>query len=217
MIYFQDRQQAGNLLAEKLSDHAKDNCVIVSLSEGGLVVGLEIAKKLHCAVYLLVTEDIVLPGEHEPISTMSSAGTYTLNSQLSAGELEALNSDYLTVIEQQKRLAFQKLNRLSDSEAKIPKSLVKNHVVIFVSDGFKNGLSLDVAADFIKPLLTKKLIVATPLASVGAVDKMHLLADQIECLGVPDDYMTTDHYYENNQLPEHEKLVQDMENIILNW
>lgn len=217
MRYFEDRAAAGRILADKLEDYSKQNCVVVCLSEGGVVVGLEIAKRIHASMYLLVTEDITLPGETEPVSVVSSAGTYTTNNQFSTGELEALNADFHTVIEQQKRLAFQKLNRLSDVESAIPKELVKNHTVIFVSDGFRNGLSLDVAADFIKPLTVKKLVVATPIASVSAVDKMHLLADEIACLGVIEDYIDTDHYYKNNALPEHQKLVNTMENIIMNW
>lgn len=217
MRYFANRQEAGKLIAQKLARYNKENCVVVSLSEGGVVIGAEIAKALHTALFLLVTEDVSLPGEEKPLATMSTAGTFTYNNEYSTGELEALNTDYRTVIEQKRMMAFQKLNRVDGGEGEIPKKLLKNHTVIIVSDGFRNGLSLDVSADFLKPIKTKRIIVATPVASVEAVDKMHLLADEICCLATIEDFMDTDHYYQDNKLPEHKKIVDTMKNIILNW
>ncbi len=114
-------------------------------------------------------------------------------------------------------LAFQKLNRIGDTESKIPKMLLKNHVVIFVSDGLRNGLSLDVAADFIKPIKVKKIITAVPVASVPAVDRMHLLSDEIRCLSVVEDFMEVDHYYKENSIPEHTEIIKTMNEITLNW
>lgn len=218
MRYFADRQEAGRIIAEKLKSHSQENCVVVSLSEGGVVIGAEIAKELHTALYLLVTEDVELPGEEQkPVATMSSAGTFTYNNEYSTGEIEALNADYHSVIEEKRMLAFQKLNRIGEEGSDIPKKFLKNHTVIMVSDGLRNGLSLDVAADFLKPILTRKVIVATPVASVSAVDKMHLLADEICCLSTVENFINTDHYYQNNQLPEHKVIIDMMKNIILSW
>lgn len=217
MRYFANRQEAGKIIAQKLEPHSKENCVVVSLTEGGVVIGAEIAKALHTSLFLLVTEDVELPGEQNPLATMSTAGTFTYNNEYSTGELEALNTDYRTIIEEKRMLAFQKLNRIDGEEGSIPKKLLKNHTVIIVSDGFRNGLSLDVAADFLKPILTKKIIVATPVASVPAVDKMHLLADEICCLSTAEEYIETDHYYQDNKLPDHQVIVETMKNIILNW
>lgn len=217
MRYFANRQEAGRLIAEKLLPHNKENCVVVSLTEGGVVIGAEIAKALHTSLFLLVTEDVSLPGENKPLATMSTAGTFTYNHEYSTGELEALNNDYRTIIEEKRMMAFQKLNRVDGEEGNIPKKLLKNHTVIIVSDGLRNGVSLDVAADFLKPIKTKSIIVATPVASVPAVDKMHLLADEICCLSTVEDYIDTDHYYQDNKLPEHQTIVETMKNIILNW
>lgn len=206
------------MLAEGLKKYKSENCAVIALSEGGIVVAIEIAKKLHSSLFLLVTEDVRLPGEeHKPVATISSSGSFTYNNEYSTGELEAINSDYHTVIEQQRMLAFQKLNRVGDDEARIPKMLLKNHVVIFVNDGLRNGLSLDVAADFIKPIKVKKIITAVPVASVRAVDRMHLLSDEIQCLSVVEDFMETDHYYKENLMPEHNKIIETMKDITLSW
>jgi hypothetical protein len=55
------------------------------------------------------------------------------------------------------------------------------------------------------------------VASVPAVDRMHLLSDEIQCLSVVEDFMETDHYYKENAMPEHTEIIKTMNNITLNW
>jgi putative phosphoribosyl transferase len=217
MHYFKNRTEAGLQLADQLLACKGQQCAIVSLSEGGVLVGVEIAKKVHSSLYLLMTENIKLPGENDPVAVMSSAGTFTYNDMLSAGELEEIKSDYHQVIDQERLQTFQKLNRIIGKDGEIDKNLLKRHIVVLVSDGLGTGLSLAVAADFMKSIEVQKIIIATPIASVKAVDKMHTLTDEIFCLGVTDNYMGTEHYYENNDLPPHQTVVNLMQNIVLNW
>jgi putative phosphoribosyl transferase len=217
MRYFNDRSEAGKILAQKLTEYKAKSCSVVCLSEGGVLVGYEIAKCLHASLFKLNLENVLLPGEPKPVGTLSSEGTFTYNSEYSKVELEGINMDYHSLIEQNRYDAFQKLNRGSQKQGHIPKKMLKGHVVIFVSDGLKGPLELDVAADFIKPVEVDRLLVAVPIASVPAVDRMHLLADEIHCLGVIEDYMNTDHYYEKNDLPRHQEIIEMMEKVVLKW
>jgi putative phosphoribosyl transferase len=216
MRYFSDRKTAGQMLAQKLNGkYTEGECSIVCLTEGSVIVGIEIAKVLHCGIYLLVTEDIELPGEKDPIGTISSSGMFTYNlNDYPSGELEYINADYHTVIDQNRMLAFQKLNRITSQDSTtIPTSYLKNKNIILVSDGLRHGLSLDVASDFLKPISIKSLVVTTPIAAVEVVDKMHLVADKIYCLDVVENFINTNHYYENNSMPDHKTIIETMEKI----
>ena len=73
------------------------------------------------------------------------------------------------------------------------------------------------AVDFLKPVRIKKLVVASPVAAIGAVDKLHVLADELHILDVKENYMGTDHYYEDNEIPSHDETVEKINQIILNW
>ena len=73
------------------------------------------------------------------------------------------------------------------------------------------------ASEYLKPIKIKKLVMAVPFASVSAVDLMHVMADEINCLNVLEDIISINHYYDDNRLPPHEKVVQIIEDIILNW
>jgi putative phosphoribosyl transferase len=217
MRYFKNRAAAGRMLAEKIRIKPEDNPVVVSLSEGGILVGAEIAKRFHTSLLLLTTKDIHLPMEPEAIASMSAAGTFTYDSKLSAGELEELTAEFRSVIDQERLQTFQKLNRIVGKDGIFDIEQLKKHVVILVSDGLNSGLSLDVASDFMKPIKVKKLIAAVPISSVPAIDRLHLLADEIYCLGAVENYLSTDHYYEENQIPDHKTVVEIMKNIVLNW
>jgi len=99
----------------------------------------------------------------------------------------------------------------------IRRDLLYGHNVILVSDGLNSGISLDAAQDFLKPIKIERLIIVTPLATVQAVDRMHIIADEIVCLDVVENYMNTNHYYDDNKLPSHETIVKTIETIVLNW
>ncbi|HZM64401.1 MAG TPA: hypothetical protein VFB59_04680, partial [Candidatus Saccharimonadales bacterium] len=99
----------------------------------------------------------------------------------------------------------------------IRNDLLKDHNIILVSDGLANGFSIEIAIDFLKPIRTKKIIVATPLASIAAVDRMHILADDIFCLTVVEDYITTDHYYDVQDVPSHDLVIKTIEEVVSHW
>ncbi len=216
-MYFTDRNQAGQQLAAKLTDYRYENTAVVALSDGGVIIGAEIAKALHCVLTMLLTEEIKLPGELNAVAVVNQDGGFTYNNMFSAGQLEGFAAEYRTYLEQEKEQKFHAINRLLGEGGLIRRDLLYGRNVILVSDGLANGLSLDAAADFLKPIKIEKLIIATPLASVPSVDRMHLMADEIVCLSVVENFMDIGHYYENNTMPEHEALIKTIETIVLNW
>lgn len=217
MRYFKDRAEAGQLLAEKMKDYAGVNCAVLALSEGGAVIGAEIAKQLHASLFLLPMEDIILPRELEPLASMSAAGTFTYNHSLSAADLEEITIESRAVIDMIKLETFQKLNRVISKDGPIDKQLLKRHVVIIVSDGLSSGLSLDVVADFLKPITTTGLIVASPLCSPPVIDRIHTMTTDMHYLDVVDSGFPLSHYYSDNTIPDHASVVELMQNISLEW
>ncbi|NTW61105.1 hypothetical protein HGB24_00210 [Candidatus Saccharibacteria bacterium] len=217
-MYFENREQAGQVLAaELLAKYRYDDCVVVALSDGGVIVGEQIARSLHCLITMLLVEEIEVPGESVSYGGVSQSGNFTYNGMFSAGEVEEYNSEYHNYFEQQKQYAFEKINRLLGDGGIINNDMLRDHVVILVADGFDTGSSLDVAVEFLKPIRIKRLVVATPISTVQAVDKMHILADEIHILDVKENFMGIDHYYNQNTIPSHEETIAKINQIVLNW
>lgn len=217
-MYFESRAEAGaKLAAPLLEKYRYENCVVIALSDGAVLVGEEIAAALHCVLTLLLIEDIEIPGESLSFGGVSEAGGFTYNGMFSAGELEEYTSEFHGYLDEKKREAFQRINRLLGDGGLIDKAMLLDHTVILVADGLDNGASIDVAMDFLKPIRTQRIIVATPVASVPAVDKLHMSADEIHILDVKENFMGINHYYTDNTVPSHEETVAKINQIVLNW
>jgi predicted phosphoribosyltransferase len=217
-MYFENRAQAGQLLAvELLEQYRYENCAVVALSDGGVLVGEQIAAQLHCILTMLVTEGIDVPGESMSFGAVSQAGNFTYNSEFSTGEIEEYTSEFHGYLDDQKRQAFSRINRLIGDGGLIDTAMLRERVVILVSDGFSDGAVLSVALDFLKPIHIQKLVVAAPVATIPAVDQLHITADEIHILDVKENFMGTDHYYDDNTVPSHEETVAKINEIVLNW
>jgi predicted phosphoribosyltransferase len=216
-MYFKNRAQAGKKLARKLEEYRNQDVIVIALSEGAAIVAAQVAMHIHSNMLLFLIKDIMLPGEHDAIAGLGSTDTFVYNSMFSAGQLEEMTTEFHQYIDQERINKRHEMNVLMGHEGQIDKKLLRHRVIILVSDGLSTGSSLNVAGEYLKTVAIKKLVVATPLASVAAVDRMHLVADEIACLSVTDNYMFTDHYYDDNTVPGVEDVFKVMRNISVNW
>lgn len=218
-MYFESRSQAGAILADQvLEKYRYENCAVVAIGEGGVLIGEQIAVKLHCVLMMLLSEGIEIPGESLSIGAMSQSGQFTYNSQFSDGEINEYTSEFHGYLEEKKREAHQKMNRLLGDGGIIDKDMLKDRVVILASDGFGDDLSvLDVALSFLKSVRIEKLVIAVPFCGVAAVDKLHMTVDEMHILDVKGNFMGLNHYYEDNTLPSKEETIAKINQVILNW
>lgn len=217
-MYFESRQQAGQHLAgELLERYRYENCAVVALNEGAVIVGEQIAAALHCVLTMLLVENIDVPGEGLSFGGVSQNGSFTYNGEFSDGEKQAFTSEFHGYLEEQKRQAFQRINRLLGDGGLIDNDMLRDHTVILVSDGFDGAAVIDSALDFLKPIRINRLVVAAPVASIEAVDRLHTIADELHILDVKHNYIKTDHYYNQNDVPTREEAIDKINKIILNW
>lgn len=217
-MYFESRAQAGAMLAQQLHEKYRyEDCAVVALSDGAVLVGEQVAAALHCILTMLLVEEIEVPGESMTFGGVSESGGFTYNGMFSSGEIEEYTSEFHGYLDEQKREAFQKINRLLGDGGLIDRDMLRDHTVILVADGLDNGAVIDVAMDFLKPIRIARLVVATPVATIPAVDKLHLVADELHILDVKENFMGINHYYEDNTVPTHEETVAKINQIVLNW
>jgi putative phosphoribosyl transferase len=212
-MYFRNRAEAGRQLALQLEKYKSQHIVVLALGLGSSIVAAQVAMRLHANMLLYVIKDISLPGESESFAGLGSGDVFTYNPR----ELDEYNSDYRSYIEQERLEKSHELHMLLGEGGEIDKSLLRHRMVLLVSDGLADGFAINVAADFLKTVAIKKLVIATPIASVPAVDRMHLVGDDICCLSVADNFMGTNHYYDDNTIPSPDDAFKIMRNISMNW
>jgi putative phosphoribosyl transferase len=216
-MYYASRAEAGYKLALELMPYRYEDCVVVCVNEGSVLVGQQIAASIHSLLTMMLIEDIEIPGENVTFGSMNQSGRFTYNGKFSVGEVEEYYAEFHGYLEDQKRVVSSEINYILGAGGIADPQMLYGKNVIMVSDGLSTGASLASVADFLKPIKVKKLITAAVISSVDAMDRMHMLADEVHVLGVTDNFMGTDHYYEDNEVPSHDEIVTLINDIVLNW
>jgi putative phosphoribosyl transferase len=217
-MYFDSRQQAGEMLAQQIAPtYRYENCAVVALNDGGVLVGERIASALHCVLTLIISEEIPIPGEGINFGAISQNGDFSYNSAFSPGEVFEYTSEFHGYLEDKKRETYQRINRLLVDGGTIDAALLQDRVVILTADAIATQTVLDVVLQFLKPVRVAKLIVAVPIVALDVVDKLHLQTDELHILDVRENFISTDHYYEHHDIPSHEEIVHHINQVVLSW
>lgn len=217
-MYFESRSQAGQRLAQLLvRDYRYENCAVLALSTGGVLVAEQIAAELHAPLMMLLSESIDIPGEDMVLGAVAVGGQFAYNSEFSQGEIDEYNTEFHSYFDDKRREAFNHINRLIGDGGVVDEALLTDRNIILVADGYYDLGVIDVAIDFLKPVRTEKLVFAAPVATVAAVDKLHIVADELHILDVKANFLGVDHYYTDNTIPSVETIVAKISEIVLNW
>ena len=170
-----------------------------------MLVGKPIAQRLQIPLYMLATARITLPGTHdEYIGTIDQLGEFTYRSDLTQGQIEEIELEFRNHIELQKIEKSRELNKLVGREGLIELEAIRDHNVLLTYDGMEDGTDLDAIMEFLKPIQVRRLIGIAPVASIEAIDRMHIMVDEIRVLSPKPNYMGTNHYFDENRLPSPE-------------
>jgi putative phosphoribosyl transferase len=192
MRIFQDRVEAGKILAEKLAKYAAEKPVILALPRGGLPVAAEIATRLKATLDILAVKKIGAPGHPElAIGAISEDGIPVLNEELVA----ALDSERLYIAKTSKEKAEEVKSQVTAYRKVMPLVSVNGRPVILVDDGLATGATMEAAVRVLKDRGASKIIVAVPVASREAYEKVREAVDEILALAVPREFYAVGQFY----------------------
>jgi len=179
---FQDRFQAGKLLADKLRHNLdNENVVILAVPAGGVPVGYIVAKELGAPMDLIVVRKIQIPWNTEAgFGAITWDGKIALNEDL-VEQLNLTKEEIETSILSTKRNIQERLRKFRGDK---PMPILKDKVVVLVDDGLASGFTMMVAARSVRENIPKKIIVAVPTASLGAIELLAPEVDEIVCLNI---------------------------------
>lgn len=155
---FEDRAQAGRLLAKSLAAYAgREDVVVLGLPRGGVPVAYEVAKALRAPLDVFIVRKLGAPGHEElAMGAIASGGVRVLNPDVvrSLGISE-------DVIDASAYRQHQELERRETLYRKgHPAIELKDKLVILVDDGLATGASMRAAVIGVKPHDPGKVIVA---------------------------------------------------------
>lgn len=190
MKIFKDRQSAGKLLANRLKDIRAD--LVLGIPRGGVIVAWEIAKKLKLPLDIMVTRKIGAPMQEElALGAVDPEGECVWEEALLA-ELRIKNYELREETEEQ----YKELKRREKlyRQGKEPVE-IKNKSVILVDDGIATGSTTLAAINFLKRHQAKKIILAVPVASQEATEKLAKEVDKAIILETPQFFQAVGQFY----------------------
>lgn len=188
---FEDRQEAGEKLAESLSQYKGKDVIVLAIPRGGVPVAWEVAKRLNCPLELIIVRKLPMPDNPEAgIGAVSETGEVIWHPA-------ALSYDERTkaeILSQQKEEIKRRIKKLREGR-ELPDLAGKT--VILVDDGLAMGSTMQAAIKTVKAKKAAKTIVAIPIAGREVLRTMREKADEVICLETPAFFQAVAQGYRN--------------------
>jgi putative phosphoribosyl transferase len=192
---FEDRAEAGLLLATKLSAYScRDDVIVLGLPRGGVPVAFEVAQALHAPLDVFVVRKLGTPWNKElAIGAIAPGGVQVIDlslaQRLSVSE-EAIQETVSAALQD-----LQRMERLYRRER--PPLSVTGKTVILVDDGIATGASIRAAIAALRRQKATRIVVAIPVAPASACNAIRMEADEVVCVAEPEMFLAVSQWYEN--------------------
>lgn len=205
---FQNRFEAGMLLAEKLKKYAhKKEVIVLALPRGGVPVAKPVSDKLQAPLDLCLVRKLGVPYHEElAMGAIAMNGEPVLNDEIIA-QCD-VSEETLNEIIAQKKAEIVARNKLYRNNKPAPD--VKNKIVIIVDDGIATGATIRAAIQVIQSQHPQKIILAVPVADKAICDELSELVDEVVCLYQPESLMAVGYWYEDFGQTTDEEVIQLM-------
>jgi putative phosphoribosyl transferase len=193
---FANRREAGRVLASHLMHYSgRDGDVIVlALPRGGVPVGYEVADALDAPLDVFLVRKLGVPGHEElAMGAIASGGVRVLNPTVVQGL--RIPQRWIDEVAVQEQTELER--RAREYRGDRPQPDVKGKVVILVDDGLATGATMRAAAEALRRLGPRKLVIAVPAASPETCEEFRQEVDEIVCAVTPDPFYAVGVWYED--------------------
>lgn len=189
---FASREDAGQRLGYYLKQEGIHAEMVLGLPRGGVIVAAQVALVLGLPLEALVVRKIGHPWYREfALGALAENGVLLLD-ESAVAKNPLLRPDLETVIAEEQQ-------RLQEYQAKFhrngPPDLT-DKTALLVDDGLATGATTEAAVLSLKKLGPRRIIVAAPVASTNAVERLLRVADEVRALLIDPDFDAVGRYYE---------------------
>jgi predicted phosphoribosyltransferase len=203
---FKNRAEAGRQLAAVLAKYRGEDIVVYALPRGGVVLGFEIAKSLGAPLDLVITRKIGYPGNEEcAVCAVAEDGHMMCDRAGSS----LLDQEWLRA-QAEKEMHEAKRRRQVYLKGREPLP-AEGKVAIIVDDGVATGLTILLAIAELRHSHPKKVVVAVPVSSRDAAERIRADADELIALDVPPNFAAVGGHYEQFPQLSDEEVIKLME------
>ncbi len=188
-MYFIDRYDAAMQLAPHLEKYKNQEGVILAVPRGGVPIGYYLAKHLDFPLDLLMTKKLGHPANEE-----FAIGAVGIEDSI-IEETFMMPEEYIE--EETKRIRKELIERYKKFMGDSEPVNIRNKIVIVVDDGIATGRTILATLKMLRSKHPKKLVVAVPVASIEASERIKKEVDNFICLYTPELFFGVGGFYED--------------------
>lgn len=192
---YADRVEAGKALAEAVERTLRGRAarpLVLAIPRGGVVIGLEVAKKLSADLDVVTPRKLGAKGNPEfAIGSVMPDGTLYLNPD--AVRVTGTGKEY---IEKAKAAEMKEAGRrLSEYRGERREPDLSGRTVIVVDDGIATGATMVAALRWSRAKDPGLLVAAAPVAPESTVEELKGEADEVVCPSTPGPFHAIGAFY----------------------
>ncbi len=192
---FQDRKQAGRLLATHLQKAIKldrMNSLILALPRGGVPVAVEVANVLNIPMDILVVRKIGHPYQPEyGIGAITEEGYYWTD----PGAIRVSDIQPMQIQQVVEKETLEVARRIKKYRNDRPLPSLNGKTIILVDDGLATGVTARVAAQYVRSKGAQQIILAVPIAPDATVQSHPPEFDDIVCFQQSSTLLAVSQFY----------------------
>jgi putative phosphoribosyl transferase len=194
---FQNRVEAGKLLAGQLKEYAnRSDVLVLALPRGGVPVGYEVAKALQAPLDVLVVRKLGVPGQKElAMGAIASGGVRVMNEDVLP--FLSLSEEEVEQVVSREQKELERRETLYRGGRPAPE--ISGKTVILIDDGIATGTSMRSAVEVLKKQRPARVIIAVPVAARSTCEEFNKPAKQevCVCLQTPEPFFAVGLWYKD--------------------
>jgi putative phosphoribosyl transferase len=191
IVLFASRQDAGRQLGEFLRQRGISADGVLGLPRGGVVVAAEVARTLQRPLDVLIVRKIGHPWQREfAVGALAEPDVVIFDESLKWKNPLA-RAELDDVIAEEKE-------RLREYRAQFHRSVMpvlEGKTILLVDDGLATGATAEAAVISARRRTAGRVIIAAPVASTHAVERLRHVADEVAVLMEDPDFEAVGQYY----------------------
>ena len=194
MTVFKDRRDAGERLADILTDLREERCLVAAIPRGGVVVGYYVAERFDWPLEVVVPRKIGAPYQPElAVGAVAEDGTIYVEEEVARAV--GVGMDWIRDAAERELEEVKRRIKLYRGGAELPR--LDEYIVIAVDDGVATGATMIATVRFLKKLGARSVIIAIPVAPPEVLPKLRAEADEVRCLETPIPFYAIGQFYMN--------------------
>ncbi len=205
---FKNREDAGWQLARELAHYVgRQDVIVLGIPRGGVEVAFPVAQALGVPLDVFLSRKLGVPGQEElAFGAVTADGTRYLNDRivsstgLEDGEIERITAKVLKVL-RERESEYRRGRGPLDLAGK---------TAILVDDGIATGASMEAAVRMVKKMQPARVVVAIPVAPMGACPRLRHEADEVVCLREEPEFFAVGQFYRDFSQVSDEEVIDLM-------